>query len=475
MNQLPTEIFQHLLTIISEEIRSGVEPWNVYIPLFQLRLVSTSWMVAIDSHPPLWTLLTTRHGEKLFSLALERSGMLPLHVDLWCSTYNDPMQYISAVARVSPRWLSLHVAWEWRAAGDALKSLLLTSAPQLRTVSFSRLNEIAQSVHWFDGAAPRLQTVIMDRSLPNWNSLLMWDLKRLVIRWMVRVGENEFEGLIQVISASPGLEELEIVGWSESISIEGVLPVRVAIPLDRLRKLRLRQFPWRWAISLLDAIKIPDFCISDVFLDVPGSGPQVDAASRLLKKELAQASTVAISLLAQAFDQTIGFACISTTASRTEVKFTESTYTRLSNADEFQVWSGIHGLETDVQDLGVPVNLSITCKLLEQYHPSSTQEFSSMMVTADPLLPLVTKVTLDNSSLSLFLKETNWSRFTNLSEFEIKNVDDQNLLDGAAKWIVEWSVLANSKSNVTALKTVTLMCKNVGTATGLHRITYKRP
>ncbi|KAG9049003.1 hypothetical protein FS837_011477 [Tulasnella sp. UAMH 9824] len=452
MNRVPTEIFQYLLTIISEEIRNGAEPWSVYTCLFQLRLVSTTWMVAIDSHPPLWTLLTTRHGEQLFWRAHERSRMLPLHIDLWCPASTDPMRYLNAIAKLASRWLSLHVAWEYRSAWreNDLKSLLLTPAPQLRTASFTRFDRIAQSVHLFDGVAPRLQTVIMDRSSPNWKSLLTWDLKRLVIRWMERAEEKAFEGLIQVVSASPSLEELELVGWSERIPIEGVPPVQRVIPSDRLRKLRLRQFPWQWAVSFLETIRIPNSCISDIFLDVSIHETQVDAALRLMKRELAQAATVAISLLAQGLSQIIKLACVSTAASRTEVKFTGSRHMTPNNA-EFQGWSGVQGLKPDIQNIDVPVNLYVTC-------PEGNEAFRSIMEAADPLLPSVTKVTLDESSLSLFVKHSDLSRFTNLSELEIKNVNAQKALNDAAKWIL------GLRSNVMALKTVTLTRIDLPTA-----------
>ncbi|KAG8925409.1 hypothetical protein FRC01_010238 [Tulasnella sp. 417] len=216
MNRLPTEVFQYLLTVISKEIRSGAEPWEVYIPLAQLRLVSSSWMVAIDSHPPLWTLLTNRHGERLFSLALERSGTLPLHIDLCCSADNSTMQHINAVAKLAPRWLSLHISWvAGRSARceDAVESLLLTPAPQLRTVSFDRLNKIASSLHLFGGAASELETIIMNQSVPNWESLLTWDLKHLAIRWLGGAREKDLEALIQVLGAS--------LPWKNSNSLAG--------------------------------------------------------------------------------------------------------------------------------------------------------------------------------------------------------------------------------------------------------------
>ncbi|KAG8909150.1 hypothetical protein FRC00_010642, partial [Tulasnella sp. 408] len=336
----------------------------------------------------------------------------------------------------------------WRV--DALKSFLLTSAPQLRTASFTQLGWIAESVHLFDGAAPKLQAVIMDRSSPNWKSLLTWDLKRLVVQWVERAQEKDFEGLIQVVSASPSLEELELVGWSARIPIEGGPPVQRVIPSDRLRKLRLRQFPWQWAVSLLETISIPHSCISDIFLSVSVHGTQMDAALRLIKRELAQAATVAISLLAQSLSQVIKLACISTTASRTEVRFTGSSYMTPSNT-ESQGWSGVQGLKTDMQNIGVPVNLYVTC-------PPDTQAFSSILETADPLLPSVTRVTLDESSLPLFIKHSDLSRFTNLSELQIKNVKAQNVLNDAAKWIL------GLRSNVKALKTVTLTRKDVPTA-----------
>ncbi|KAG9049004.1 hypothetical protein FS837_011478 [Tulasnella sp. UAMH 9824] len=427
MDRLSTEIFQYLLTIIFEATRHGSEPWGVYTRMFQLRLVSTAWMVAIDSHPPLWTWLTNRHGEQVFSRVIERSGILPLDIELYYWSDDDPVWYTDAVK-----------------------------------VQLSRAASIAASVHWFDGTAPKLQTVIMVRGLPNWKSFLAWDLKRLEIQLVSEPQEKEFEGLLQVVSASPGLEELELVRWRHKTPIRRIPSAREVTSLDRLRKVRLDIFPWQWAVPLLETIRIPRSCVSNILVDASREGPPIDAALRVHKRELTQAETVAISLVAKSYSTTMELTCtsIATESIRFKVSESKDPYDCYSDGIS-RALNVIQGLKTPNQNLRVPVDLSITRDFSVHMSAPVDREFSSMMITADPLFPPVTKLRLDSSSQPLFLKHSNWSRFTNLSEIEIKGYNDRARLNHVAEWVPERAALANSEPNVTPLKTVTIEAKYV--------------
>ncbi|KAG8952516.1 hypothetical protein FRC04_004576 [Tulasnella sp. 424] len=301
----------------------------------------------------------------------------------------------------------------------------------------------------------------MDQSfLPK--SFVTSDLRCLVLRWISGVRERDFEGLVQVVAASPGLEELELVGWWPVGPIN-VVPVRRDLTLDRLGKLRIRKFPWQWALSLLDATHIPQTCISDISLEVSEAGSQVDgpAPFKLFKTELHQAVSLAITLDKSLPSETVGLACTTRHASRIEIKFTWSPSDQPGEGPSSLVGSLVDEISKEVQNLHLPLSLYIACEFPKADHANATEPFLSSLTVADPLLPSVTRVKLKGWSLSLFLEHSKLHQFTNLSTLEIESVKDESLLNDLAKWIRARSQLAKSEPNAVMLKTVTLPCKKL--------------
>ncbi|KAG8976634.1 hypothetical protein FRC05_003473 [Tulasnella sp. 425] len=425
IHQLPIELLQHLLILAVAEIRHGNQPWRVYSRIVELRLVSTRWLAAIDSHPSFWTLLTNRLKPLLVSTVLERSGTLPLDVDLVClATFktDPPLHYMDIVTSLAERWRSLNIVWIHTEQDEALQNLLLTPAPQLKAVSFECFSDILRTINLFDNIAPDLDSVSTRFFLPNWTWFLMKGLRKLAVG-IVKADVRDFEALVQVLVASPNMEELQVRGWRvRGGTVPGEPSFKLEpIVLDSLRLLSLCMLPSPWASKLLEAIRIPQRCAVEIFLDLPSPQASLSRHIKGLQARLTGSSSLKVALEADGSASRADYKCGGTDGvGDTSISFqyyAESADLEVSGA--FQLW--LSSLAEITESVRIPVHISISSDFLP--HPGSPDNLlTSTLKSVDELLPSVYKATFSGSASGQVLSYASSPSFPNLSELEVGGI-----------------------------------------------------
>ncbi|KAG8914063.1 hypothetical protein FRC00_000911 [Tulasnella sp. 408] len=243
IHRLPTELLQHLLSLAVADIRQGSQPWRVYSRVTELKLVCTCWMTAIDSYPSFWTLLTNRLSPLVVPIVLQKSGRLPLDIDLVRTKHSSIATlfgYMNTVVNLADRWQLLNIEWfpDYEEDKEALLNLLLTPAPKLKELRFSGFSDTVNTANLFDGVAPNLDTITTAFTVPNWTSFVMKGLRKLAVG-AVTVGRRDFESFAQALVASPNMEELQICEWMKG---PGGLPEEYPIKLQPITFNFLRSF-----------------------------------------------------------------------------------------------------------------------------------------------------------------------------------------------------------------------------------------
>ncbi|KIO22030.1 hypothetical protein M407DRAFT_28381 [Tulasnella calospora MUT 4182] len=423
--QLPTELLQLLLNLSVAESRQGFEPWRVYSRIAELRLVCTRWMAAIDSYPSFWTLLTNRLSPLLVSIVLQKSGTLPLDIDLNCMAYagaTPPFDYINLVIRLAGRWRSLNIRWFPEDEEDeALRNVLLTPAPQLKELVFDGFSGLPSRVSLFDNVAPNLDSIITRRALPNLSSFVMRGLRKLVVLTVVpRAGD--FENLVQALAASPNMEELRVREW---IPTGGSLPENLPakpkpIVLDFLHSLTLHVFPPPWANALLEAIQLPRHCSVDIVLEVLTAQAALSEPLKHLRTRLARSPLMNVRLDVRERLVTVGLRCEGTDeVGEVSVILRYPTRPAVHPSDALQLWQrSLAEITEAVQVSGIPVHITMSV-----YFFPDTYAFEHPMTAAlelvDKLLPSVYKVTIAGTHIQQFLEYITFPTFLNLSDLEV--------------------------------------------------------
>ncbi|KAG8952502.1 hypothetical protein FRC04_004562 [Tulasnella sp. 424] len=427
IHRLPIELFQHLLSLAVAEIRHGDQPWHGYYSrILELRLVCTRWLAVIDSHPSFWTLLTNRLSPSLVSIVLEKSGKLPLDVDLCAGILwpEPPLHYMSIVTSLAKRWRSLNVLWYHPELKEALRNLLLTPAPQLKAFSCDFYDDILEKTSLFDDMAPNLDSISLRYVVPNWNSLLMKGLRKLAVS-EVFVDVRDFEGLVQVLVASPNMEELEVSGWKQTgRTLPGEPSFKLEpVVLDSLRLFTLRMFPSPWGHKLLEAIRIPQRCAVDIALQLdPSSQPPLSECMKQLQARLTGSSLLKVALEAYEDDSGAGYECRGTDGvgdTSISLRYTE---THLQPSEAFQLWlSSLAEITESVQTSGIPVHISIFSSI--PLHPDSSDTLTSTLRSVDELLPSVYKVSFSGWFIQQLLGYAASPSFPNLFDLEVRGVE----------------------------------------------------
>ncbi|KAG8952499.1 hypothetical protein FRC04_004559 [Tulasnella sp. 424] len=426
IHRFPVELLQHLLSLAVAEIRHGNRPWHVYSRIVELRLVSTRWLAAIDSHPSLWTLLTNRLSPSLVSIVLEKSGKLPLDVDLCIQSFNTdpPLHYVDIVTSLAERWRSLDIVWHHPEQDEALRNLLLTPAPRLKAVSIVSFdNDVFGTISLFDNMAPDLDSISTRLVLPNWNWFLMKGLRKLAVG-EVFPDVRDFEGLVRVLIASPNMEKLEVRRWKVR---DGTRPGEPSfklepIVLDSLHLFALHGFPLPWADKLLEAIRIPQRCAVDIELNLdPSSQPPLSKRMEQLQARIAGSSLLKVVFLT---DEGISYAkyiCHGTDGVGDTSISLQYAERHLQPSGDFQLWlSSLAEITESVQTSGIPVHITIFSNIPP--HPGSPDTLTSTLKSVDELLPSLYKATFAGSAAGQLLSCTSSPSFPNLSDLEVRAV-----------------------------------------------------
>ncbi|KAG8914062.1 hypothetical protein FRC00_000910 [Tulasnella sp. 408] len=432
LHRLPIELLQHLLCLAVAEIRQGHEPWHVYSRIAELRLVCTHWLAAIDSYPLFWTLLTNRLSPLLVSIVLQKSGTLPLHIDLSYiarSDTNPPFHYVNTVISLARRWSSLNIRWfseeEEEGVEEALRNVLLTPAPQLKELAFDGFSDVPGGVSLFDDVAPNLDSITTRHAVPNWSSFVMRGLRKLAVVTVVPKA-SDLENLVQVLAASPNMEELHIRGW---IPRSGSIPenhrVKLEpIALDCLHSLTLRVFPSSWANALLEAIRFPHRCSMDIALELPSAQAPLSELLKHLKTRLAGSSLMGVVLDARERFLSIVLMCQGTDeVGEASVMFRYPTGMAFLTSDTLLLWqSSLAEITEAVQASGIPVHLVMSVSL-SQTPNSIDHPMTTALKLADESLPSVHKASISGSNIQQFFQYITLPTFPNLSDLEVSEAE----------------------------------------------------
>ncbi|KAG8952500.1 hypothetical protein FRC04_004560 [Tulasnella sp. 424] len=426
IHQLPIELFQHLLSLAVAEIRHGDRPWRVYYSrIVELRLVCTRWLAVIDSHPSFWTLLTGRLGPSLVSLVLEKSGKLPLDVDLCTEILRtDPrLHYVDIVTSLAKRWRSLDILWHHRVQQEALRNLLLTPAPQLKAFSFDCRGGILNMISLFDNTTPDLDSFSTRRAVPNWNWVLTKGLRKLAVS-EVYVDVRDLEALIQVLVASPNMEELEVSGWKQTGGTRPGEPSFKLEPvvLDSLRLFTLRMIPSRWAYKLLEAISIPQRCAVDIALNLnPSSQPPLSKPMEQLQTRLTGSSLLKVVFATNEDALKAEYKCYGTGGVGDTSIFLRYPELEYQFSEVPHLWlSSLAEITESVQSSGIPVHISIFSDSI--IHKRSSDILTSTLKSVDELLPSLSKVSLGGRHIQQLLSHASSPSFPNLSDLVVFDV-----------------------------------------------------
>ncbi|KAG8952501.1 hypothetical protein FRC04_004561 [Tulasnella sp. 424] len=330
---------------------------------------------------------------------------------------------MNIVTSLAKRWRSLNILWDYTEQEGALRDLLLTPAPQLKAFSFDCFGGILKMISLFDNMTPDLDSFSTRRAVPNWNWLLMNCLRKLAVSG-VFVDVRDFEGLVQVLVASPNMEELELSGWRER---EETLPGEPSLKLepiafDSLRLFTLCEFPSPWDHKLLEAIRIPQRCAVDIALKLdPSSQPPLSECMKQLQARLTGSSLLKVALEAYEDDSAAWYECRGTDGvgdTSISLRYTE---THLQPSEAFQLWlSSLAEITESVQTSGIPVHISIFSSI--PLHPDSPDTLTSTLRSVDELLPSVYKATFSGWSIPQFLSYASSPSLPNLSDLVVWDV-----------------------------------------------------
>lgn len=432
LNRIPTELLQHLLCLTVAEIRQGHEPWHVYSRIAELRLVCTHWLAVIDSYPLFWTLLTNRLSPLLVTIVLQKSGTLPLHIDLSYIARpdaNPPFHYINTVISLARRWRYLNIRWfseeGEEGAEEALRNVLLTPAPQLKELVFDGFSDVPSGVSLFDNVAPNLDSITTRHAAPNWSSFVMRGLRKLAVATVVPKA-TDFENLVQVLAASPNMEELHMRGWiprSGSL-LENPRVKLEPIVLDSLHSLTLRVFPSSWANALLGAIRLPHHCSVDMVLEPPSAQTPLSELLKPLKTRLSGSSLMNVGLDAREWFLSIALVCEGTDeVGKVSVMFRYATGSAFPTFDTLQLWqSSLAAITEAVQASGIPVHLAMAVSL-SQTPDSIDHPMTTSSKLADQLLPSVYKASISGTNIQEFLQYITLPTFPNLTDLVVSKAE----------------------------------------------------
>jgi hypothetical protein len=238
IDRLPPEvlaaIFVHLSK--SEPTLPGRDVLHFVQDLVSVTHVCRFWRQVAINAPDLWTEIKMSNLEAVKTF-LERSGVVPLHVDL--RPANGDL--ILAVAPHVYRFRRVSVSVGAKRY-NAFTSFT-TPAPLLERLEIHCFHHYpgVQQFLLFDDQAPKLrELVIVARSVWMQNRLGNLTSLHLTLFHTIRT-HLELLPFFDMLHRCPGLEELFILwyGWQTVLVMPAQLPV---VPLHRLRKLTLRSF-----------------------------------------------------------------------------------------------------------------------------------------------------------------------------------------------------------------------------------------
>ncbi|KAG8896524.1 hypothetical protein FRC01_011737, partial [Tulasnella sp. 417] len=431
IGRLPTELLQHSLNLSVAEIRQGHEPWHVYARIAELRLVCTRWMAAIDSYPSLWTLLTNRLSPLLVSVVLQKSGTLPLDIDLSCMAHSEtspPLHYLNTAPRLAGRWRSLNIRWFLEDREDeGLQNFLHTPAPQLKALTIDTFSGVPSRINLFDNVAPNLDSITIRHAMPNWSSFVMRGLKRLLVA-TVMAKTRDFENIVQVLAASPNMRELQIRGWlpkrSDLLEKPRVAPKPVA--LDFLQSLTLRVVPSSWANVLLEVIRLPRHCSLDILLEIPLTQGPISEPLKHLRARIVGSPLMKVVLDVRERFLSIGLRCEGTDeVGEASVEFRNPTATAFHPSDALQLWQrSLAEISQEVQTSGVTVHITMSTGVFRNPDSFDVNHFlESALKLVDEHLPSVYKASIAGPNIQQIFEYMTSQTFPNLSDLEVLEAD----------------------------------------------------
>lgn len=243
LGPLPPELF---ICIIALSI-SQLKPIKALIRLEQLRLVSKTWLITIDSTPRFWATIPNDPKTALrVEEWIKKSGESPLHIISYKST-PPPESFMS-------------LAHRWKAATicdskHGLAAWLHRPAPLLENLTFVGA-PFGPDANLSAGVMPSLTRVDLTYvNLPRNHSILK-SLKEISLHMVTCTGKTLSLGQIcDILSASPNLRRL----YLDLICEEDVCH-RPPLSFPNLEDLRVRctECSRRWTANLLSIMDAPN-------------------------------------------------------------------------------------------------------------------------------------------------------------------------------------------------------------------------
>ncbi|KAG8943905.1 hypothetical protein FRC04_002446 [Tulasnella sp. 424] len=273
ISKLPLELIAHIVTLgfpITAHYVDVGRPRHYMKALASLATISSMWRNTIIGTPSLWGLLSTHLPPHINRISLERSGTCPLMIVVvsWTNVPNlsKPDELLDIALPHRNRWMHVQLGFIPLAR---VMEYLTSAAPRLESFSLSvHLRGAAHlgPVDLFGGYAPSLQDVRVVGARIVLGSEVFRGLRKLSLDTI----EGELisaDQVVAILSASPGLELLEIEDVKVGFTRLPPSSTRTPIQLPHLKKIRLEDICIEAVGNILPFIRVPN-CTSFQLLDV---------------------------------------------------------------------------------------------------------------------------------------------------------------------------------------------------------------
>ncbi|KAG8900088.1 hypothetical protein FRC00_014523 [Tulasnella sp. 408] len=242
---LPVEIF---LLIAKDVLADSVMTHKAayYGQLTELCLVCKGWADTIHNAPELWTQVDLYGSNELIEMVISRSGDFLLDI----KGYLGSLSKARIVELEAHRWRSLKVQIDDR---DLVNSFLSKPAPCLKELGLTGPADWVPHNNIFEATVPQLKAVTVYRCGLPWRSPILSDLRKLTL-WSIEEHAPKLNDLLDFLSASPRLNELEI-GWTH-IRPDTYNPSR-RVQLPDLYSLKVKYLYAGTMTAVLDSIDAP--------------------------------------------------------------------------------------------------------------------------------------------------------------------------------------------------------------------------
>ncbi|KAG8898259.1 hypothetical protein FRC00_003052 [Tulasnella sp. 408] len=199
--KFPVEIFLLIAkSVLADSDRTHKAAY--YGQLTELCLVCKGWANTIHNAHELWTQVDLSRSDELIEVVISRSGDLLLDI----KGYLGSLFVARIIESKAHRWRSLELRF---GDGNLMNSLLSQPAPYLKELTLNGPGDWVAQNNIFEGTVPQLKAVMVQGCGLPWRSPILSDLRKLTL-WSIEERPPQINDLLDILSASPRLNELEI-------------------------------------------------------------------------------------------------------------------------------------------------------------------------------------------------------------------------------------------------------------------------